>query len=128
MCVKTLIFLSTSTAPAEVHFESPSRKSVMIKEVIQSDDGQFYWIICQVDFEVDDEQVCETLLKMITELYLTVRDFAYASIWMEKYKQVAKKEYPKIKVSGRTCTVIMLLTNILICINHYMIVDIRMVT
>ena len=76
---------------------SSSRKSAMIKEVIQSDDVQFYWIICQADFEVDDEQVCETLLKMITELYLTVRGFAYASIWMEKYKQVAKKSIQRSK-------------------------------
>ena len=56
-----------------------SRKSAMIKEVVQSD-VQFYWIICRADFEVDDEQVCNTLLFMITELYVTVRGFAYASI------------------------------------------------
>ena len=35
-----------------------SRKSTMIKEVVQSDDIQFYWIICKADFNIDDEQVC----------------------------------------------------------------------
>ena len=66
----------------------------MIKEVVQSDDIQFYWIIC---FNIDDEQVCDTLLLMITELYLTMRGFAYASIWIERYKQEAKKTTQRSK-------------------------------
>ena len=69
----------------------------MIKEVVQSDDIQFYWIICKAGFNIDDEQVCDTLLLMITELYLTMRGFAYASIWIERYKQEAKKTTQRSK-------------------------------
>ena len=102
-----------------------SRKSAMIKEVVQSDDVQFYWIICRADFEVDDEQVCNTLLFMITELYITVRGFAYASIWIERYKQETKKPSKDQKASERTCTMIMFNINRLI-ITRYRYEDLKL--
>ena len=74
-----------------------SKKSAVINEVMQSDNVLFYWIICQADFEVDNDDVCETLLKMITELYVTIRGFAYANIWMEKYKQAKRKTTQRSK-------------------------------
>ena len=73
-----------------------NKKSAEINEVMQSDNVQFNWIICQADFKVDNNDVCE-LLKMITELYLTIRGFAYANIWMEKYKQVKQKTTQRLK-------------------------------
>ena len=51
----------------------------------------FYWTIASADFEIDDDEVHNVLLKMIVELYVTMRGFSYASMWMEKYKKSSKK-------------------------------------
>ena len=51
----------------------------------------FYWFIATADFEIDDEQVHKMLLKMIVELYITMRGFSYASEWMEKFKKSTKQ-------------------------------------
>ena len=70
----------------------------MIEAITTSDDVQFYWLIVTADFDDDDdEEVKSVLLSMITELYLTMRGFSFASNWVEKFKQSAKKSTQKSK-------------------------------
>lgn len=76
---------------------APESKCEILKKVTNSDDVQFYWLITTADFEIDDKQTHETLLQMIVELYLTIRGFSYASIWMEKFKQSTKKSTQRSK-------------------------------
>ena len=42
------------------------------------------------DFVVDSD-VYDHLLKMTTDLFVTIRGFSYVSEWMENYKQAHKK-------------------------------------
>lgn len=72
-------------------------KKEIIADVTSNDDVLFYWIIATADFEIDDEEVHEMLLKMIVELYITIRGFSYASGWMEKYKQYSKQSTQRSK-------------------------------
>ena len=68
----------------------------MIEAITASDDVQFYWLIVTADFDDDDdEEVKSVLLSMIIELYLTMRGFSFASNWVEKFKQSAKKTTQK---------------------------------
>ena len=66
-------------------------KAELIGDVIKSDDVQFYWLISTADFEEEDNEVTDVLLKKIVELYFTMRGFSHVSTWMEKYKQSTKK-------------------------------------
>ena len=44
---------------------------------LKSEDVQFYWCITTADFEGDDVEVHDHLLKMIVELFVTIRGFSY---------------------------------------------------
>jgi len=73
------------------------KKDKFIDSLISNDNILFYWEIVGADFEEDDQQVHTNLLRKILELFLTVRGFSYASAWLEKYKQRAKKGNQKAK-------------------------------
>ena len=49
------------------------------------------------EFDVEDSDVHQQLLRMLAELYVTVRGFAYASMWMEQYKKAKKKSTQRSK-------------------------------
>lgn len=70
---------------------SPPSKAKIIQTVTRDDDVQFYWLIASADFEIDDEETCDILLNKIVELFLMVRGFSLAGVWMERYKQSAKR-------------------------------------
>ena len=75
----------------------PSCKVDVIKKVITDEDVQFHWLIATADFEIDDQETHDTLLKMIVEIYVTIRGFSKASAWLEKYKQSTKKSTQRTK-------------------------------
>lgn len=75
----------------------PPAKTEIIKKVINDDDVQFYWLITSADFEIDDQDTHNLLLNKIVELFLTVRGFSLAGVWMEKYKQLSKKSTQRSK-------------------------------
>ena len=62
--------------------ETP-RKDEIIQRVTTNDDVEFYWLIATADFEVDDREVHQEVLRKIVELYVTVRGFSFASTWLE---------------------------------------------
>lgn len=57
----------------------------------------FIGVSISADFETDDTETHVELLKMIAELYLTMRGFAFASTLIEKYKQREKRSTQKSK-------------------------------
>ena len=75
----------------------PSCKADIIKNIIIDDDVQFHWLIATADFEIDDEETHDVLLKMIVELYVTIRGFSKANAWLEKYKQSTKTSTQRTK-------------------------------
>ena len=62
--------------------------------IIGNQDVVFYWSIAAAQF---DEKEAELLLEKITDLWITVRGFAYTSGWLEQYKQKEKKGIQKSK-------------------------------
>ena len=72
-------------------------KQEILRHITSNDDVLFHWIITTADFEIDDEEVHEVLLEKIVELYITVREFSYASGWMEKFKKVTKQSTQQSK-------------------------------
>ena len=89
-----------SCLEVRIHLQSLLNEANKKQKIIQELDNenvQFYWLIVGTDFEEDNQEVHSELLKRIVELFVTMRGFSYASAWLEKYEQVAKKRYPKIK-------------------------------
>lgn len=78
-------------------------KEKIIKAVTRNENVLFYWLIATADFDIDDHEVHSILLKMIVELYITMRGFSYAGSWMEKFKQSAKNLLNDQKVYAETC-------------------------
>ena len=66
-------------------------KDRFISSLCDCEDVLFCWCITAADFDIVDTDVHNHLLKMIIDLFVTVRGFSYASEWMEHYKQAHKK-------------------------------------
>ena len=62
-----------------------------------SSPSKFHWSIAAAGFDVDDIEVHETVLRMITVLYITIRGFAYANASIEQYRQMQKKSTQRSK-------------------------------
>ena len=62
---------------------APTFRTEFLEKLIASEDVQFYWCIAAADFNIVDVDVHDALLRLIADLYLTVRGFSYASAWME---------------------------------------------
>ena len=58
--------------------------------------------IAAAGFEIEDVDVHNLLLRLIADLYLTIRGFSYASAWMEYYKQAKKKSTTIQKLAKAT--------------------------
>lgn len=66
-------------------------KEMLVTQLVTSEDVNFYWSIASADFDTDDTDIHKCLLQHIVELFVTVRGFAFASCWVEKYKCLSKK-------------------------------------
>lgn len=64
------------------------------EEILTDEDVLFHWAIVSANW---DEEESTPLLPMIVQLWVTIRGFAYASGWMENYKQTNKKSVQKTK-------------------------------
>ena len=51
--------------------------------VMESGDVQLYWSVVSADWEEDESK---TLLRLVVELFITIRGFSDASAWEEKFK------------------------------------------
>ena len=74
--------------------ESTTLNDDAIKAICLDDNVLFYWELLSGMWEVDER---DALFKMIIELWVTIRGFAYASGWLEHYKQTIKTSLQKSK-------------------------------
>lgn len=61
--------------------------------MLQNDNVQFWSNVCS-DWE---EEICDILLELIVNEWVTIRGFSYASAWVEKLKQETKMTTEKSK-------------------------------
>ena len=54
----------------------------------------FYW---EPILGMWEDEECDALLQMITEQWVAIHGFSYASAWMESHKQMVKKGVQKSK-------------------------------
>ena len=73
-------------------------KQKLLSSIASNEDVLFYWSMLSADADEEDAQ---TLLKMIIELWTTIRGFAYVSSWIELYKQTSKKTIQRSKALRR---------------------------
>ena len=76
------------------HLQSENIKENAINGIVQYEEVLFYWEIISGMWEVEER---DALLQMITEKWVTIRGFSYASAWMESHKQMVKKGVQKSK-------------------------------
>ena len=73
-------------------------KQKLISSIASNEDVLFHWSVLTADAEEEDAQ---TLLKMVIELWVTIRGFAFASSWIELYKQASNKTIQRSKALRR---------------------------
>ena len=54
----------------------------------------FYWSLLSAGWETEEEQA---LLSLVTDMWVTIRGFAFVSAWVERHKQLKKKSVQKSK-------------------------------
>ena len=59
---------------------APTFRIELLEKLITSEDVQFYWCIAAADFNIVDVDVHDALLRLIADLYLTIRGFSYAML------------------------------------------------
>ena len=69
-------------------------KEKVIESALADENVQFHWCLITTDIEDDKATI---LLKMIMELFVTIRGFSFAKSFMELYKQSTKKSTQKSK-------------------------------
>lgn len=87
------------------HFSKPTarglsvgRKDEITDALHDDEDAQFFWSIASAEF---DEDSAKTLLKMIVNLWITIRGFSLCSAWIEQYTQLTKKTIQRLKALRR---------------------------
>ena len=68
----------------------------MIECILSDEDVLFYWTIVAAEWEEEAEK---TLLRMICELWITIRGFSFADSWLEMYSH-KRKLYRSVKELG----------------------------
>ena len=69
-----------------------TKKSVL-DEITEDDDVELSWAVLTVEF--DDKELSAELLRLIAELWLTIRGFSAAGAWLEYYKQCTESNTSK---------------------------------
>ena len=65
----------------------------VIKQVLEDEDVQFNWTLISQD--LDSYEEAQELLYEVVRLWVTIRGFSIASMWMETYKQATKQTKQK---------------------------------
>ena len=73
---------------------TPGSRSELEKKVLEDEEVLFAWSIASVEL---DDKTSTVLLKMIVELWLTIRGFSFAGAFIEQYKNATKKGLQRSK-------------------------------
>ena len=71
-----------------------NKKDALRQKLMTNDEVDFHWEALSTNWE---EQESKALLSIIIDHYLTIRGHAFASNWMELYKNSTKKKVQKSK-------------------------------
>ena len=74
-------------------------KEKVLDKINSNEYVKSYWSDIADDAEEDD---ANTLLGMITRLWITIQGYAYVSAWVEAHKQACKKGFQKSKALRKT--------------------------
>ena len=77
-----------------VHKVNDDFKKKVLKSIVENEDVLFHWTLVATDWE---EEEATALLKLVADLFVTIRGFAFVSSWMELRKQETKKSTQKSK-------------------------------
>ena len=69
------------------------RKSIIIDAVATNEDVQFFWAMLSCD--ITNEEAAQQLLKELVGLWLTIRGFSIAAVWIEQYKTTSSTNTSK---------------------------------
>ena len=69
-------------------------KEKVTAAIMKDDDVLFNWVMISGDWESEE---ADTLFTMITNLWVTIRGFSFASAWVEKYKLAYHQSIQKSK-------------------------------
>ena len=72
-------------------------KEQVTENIMKDDDVLFNWLMISGDWE---RKEAETLFKMITDLWVTIRGFSFTSAWIEQYKIAHHHSIKNLKVYG----------------------------
>ena len=72
---------------------SAGSKAELVESIATDDDVNFFWSILSAEWE-EEEQI---LLRMLIDLWVTIRGFSFSKSMMEMYKQAQKKTVQKSK-------------------------------
>ena len=64
------------------------KRRELTQKISASEDGQFQWCMIAVDMS---EDVAQTLLNMIIDMWVTIRGFSFVKCYLELYKQRQKR-------------------------------------
>ena len=67
-------------------------KEELINSIEKDEMVQCHWTAMSAEWEPEESQI---LFTMVTNLWVTMRGFSYASAWMERWKQETKKSIQK---------------------------------
>ena len=65
-------------------------KQTVLERIIENEDVVFLWAILSAPWEVETH-IEQELLRMVADLWTTIRGFSYVSSWIEKFKATNKK-------------------------------------
>ena len=95
---KTYLFMSAMELVVKTILKKQDKpqdiKSAMIASILDNGDVQHHWNTLTCEWDPKEAQI---LLTMVTELWVTMRGFSYASAWLERHKAEAKKTVQKSK-------------------------------
>ena len=69
-------------------------KSTATTKILKNGNVLHYWSDISMNWEEEESTI---LLQMLTDLYITMQGFSFASTWIEKYKIAHKKNSQKTK-------------------------------
>ena len=69
-------------------------KIKVTEAIVASEDVALHWNTVSANWEIEEKQA---LFPMISDLWITMRGFSFASTWIEKYKERSKKMVQKSK-------------------------------
>lgn len=80
--------------PGTIEYSDEDLKAHAVECATNSENVQFYWEILSVNWCSDTSRA---LLALVLKHYVTIRGFSFTRGFMEKYKQLSKKNLQKSK-------------------------------